>query len=86
MKAIQKAIDVLGGQRQLGDSIGVQVAQVWQWTNAKRPVPIEHCVAIEKATKGAVTRQELRPDDFWLIWPDLKKPNVLQAVGNGGKN
>lgn len=29
------------------------------------------CVAIERHTKGAVTRQELR-DDWRMIWPELK--------------
>lgn len=31
------------------------------------------CVAIERETNGAVTRQMLRPSDFRLIWPDLEK-------------
>ena len=31
----------------------------------------ELCLALERETRGAVTRQELRPDDFWKIWPDL---------------
>lgn len=34
-------------------------------------MPIEHCLSIEQATDGKVTRQELRPNDFWRIWPDL---------------
>ena len=29
------------------------------------------CVTIERATKGAVTRQMLRPDDWADIWPEL---------------
>lgn len=29
------------------------------------------CAAIERATGGQVTRRELRPDDWWLIWPEL---------------
>jgi len=29
------------------------------------------CVSIEQATNGAVTRQELRPDDWQDIWPEL---------------
>lgn len=29
------------------------------------------CVAIETVTGKAVTRQELRPDDWHLIWPEL---------------
>lgn len=26
---------------------------------------------IEQATHGTVTRKVLRPDDWWLIWPEL---------------
>ena len=33
----------------------------------------EFCYAIERATSGAVTRKELRPKDYWLIWPDLPR-------------
>ncbi|WP_092970709.1 YdaS family helix-turn-helix protein [Ralstonia sp. NFACC01] len=29
------------------------------------------CVAIEVATQGSVRRQDLRPDDWHLIWPEL---------------
>lgn len=36
-----------------------------------REVPIEHCLQIELATNGRITRKELRPNDFWKIWPDL---------------
>ena len=28
-------------------------------------------ITIEQATKGAVTRQALRPDDWQKIWPEL---------------
>ena len=40
----------------------------------------ELAVAIERFTNKQVTRQELRPDDFWLIWPDLKKPKSTQPA------
>lgn len=29
------------------------------------------CVAIEVVTSGAVTRRDLRPDDWARIWPEL---------------
>lgn len=29
------------------------------------------CVSIERATNGAVTRRDLRPDDWARIWPEL---------------
>lgn len=39
-----------------------------------KPCAPEYAVAIEKETGGAVSRQELRPDDFWRYWPDLPEP------------
>ena len=50
-------------------------AQIRQWQHGyanRRPGPA-HCVAIERATNGAVTRRDLRPDDWHLIWPELAK-------------
>lgn len=70
-EALDAAIDILGGvtaaARKLPKVKGYQVIQ--QWRSAG--VPIEHCPAIEKATNGAVTRYELRPNDWWEIWPEL---------------
>ena len=31
------------------------------------------CVAIEQQTKGKVTRKDLRPDDWQLLWPELRE-------------
>lgn len=51
------------------------VAQLRQWQHAysgRRPSP-ENCAGIEAATGGKVTRRDLRPDDWFLIWPELKE-------------
>lgn len=55
----------------LASKLGVAAALVSQWRTGARPVPIERCVSIEQATEGAVTRIDLRPNDWWLIWPEL---------------
>ena len=55
----------------LARQIGAQPQLVWQWASDVRPVPIERCVPIERATEGAVTRRDLRPDDWHEIWPEL---------------
>lgn len=47
----------------------ISAQAVDKWKNGK--VPPERCPAIESATGGAVTRRDLRPDDWWLIWPEL---------------
>lgn len=76
---IEKAANLLGSQKALADALGVTKAAVWQWKEPGRRVPIEHCLVIERETKGGVTRRELRPDDYWLIWPDLPRIHVEEA-------
>jgi DNA-binding transcriptional regulator YdaS (Cro superfamily) len=59
---------------ELGKAIGVKGnAQIWQWRHGhlnRRPDPI-NAVLIERATGGLVSRQDLRPDDWQRIWPEL---------------
>lgn len=51
--------------RRLADEIGVPAPLISQWRRGVRPVPAERCPAIERATGGAVTCEELRPDVDW---------------------
>ncbi|WP_081262281.1 transcriptional regulator [Ralstonia solanacearum] len=55
----------------LAKAIGANAPDVSSWSSGRRSAPIIHCVAIERITDGAVTRKELRPDDWYLIWPEL---------------
>lgn len=55
----------------LARKIGVSAAEIYQWKKGIRPIPVERCAAIERATNGAVTRRDLRPDDWHRIWPEL---------------
>lgn len=61
---IEQAVAILGSQALLARSIGVSAPCVYQWVNGKRPVPARRCLAIEKATKGKVSRYDLRPDIY----------------------
>jgi len=63
------------------EALGVSQGAVWQWASGKTPPSPEKALAIERATDGKVTRQELRPTDFWRIWPDLTHPTE-SAVAN----
>lgn len=64
-----------GTQARLARALGLPQSLPSSWAasnpDKRRPVPIEHCVAIERVTAGAVTRRDLRPDDWHLIWPEL---------------
>lgn len=61
---------------ELARAIGVPPVLISQWKNDVRQVPIERCVPIEKATAGAVTRRDLRPDDWHQIWPELAEKDA----------
>lgn len=73
MTPIERAAELLDGYSALAKAIGVSQSAPAMW-KARGAVPANHCLAIERATSGAVTRAELRPDDYWLIWPDLPAP------------
>lgn len=78
--AAQRAADLLGGNSALAKACGVTPQAVSQWANGGRPIPERRCVAIERLTKGAVTRQELRPDDWSEIWPELATPPTKEST------
>lgn len=69
MNPVTKAIECAGGLNALSARIDRSPQVISNWRT--RGVPIEACPAIELATSGAVTRRDLRPDDWHLIWPEL---------------
>ena len=71
MVEIKRACELVGGISKMAAVLGISGPTVSQWCTGIRPVPIERCVAIERATDGAVTRRDLRPDDWHEIWPEL---------------
>lgn len=62
----------------LAKAISASTSFVNQWVSGKRPIPAPYCVAIEQATKGQVTRQEMRKD-WQSIWPELAKRSKKQV-------
>ena len=57
----------------LARRLKVSAVTIHHWRKLKRPISALSAVAIEPATAGKVTRQESRPDDWWLLWPELAK-------------
>jgi DNA-binding transcriptional regulator YdaS (Cro superfamily) len=60
-----------GQAAELARCIGVPSVLISQWANGVRATPIERCLSIERASNGIVTRRDLRPGDWHLIWPEL---------------
>lgn len=69
-----------GAQMRLSKDVGAFPSDISSWLSGRRKPPIGKCVAIEQATNGAVTRRDLRPDDWWLIWPELADPERVAHV------
>ena len=55
---------------QLAAALDVSHSLVSLYGAGVRPVPIDRCLPIERATAGAVTRKDLRPEDWAEIWPE----------------
>lgn len=82
MESIRKAIEIAGSATNLAKKVGVSVQSVCFWRDGRRSVPINKCAAIERATNRAVTRKELRPDDWQDIWPELADNPQLASPKN----
>lgn len=57
-KALEQALSLVGGLTALAVLLGITPQAISQW----RRVPATRVLAVERATGGAVTRYELRPD------------------------
>lgn len=62
MKAIDRAISVVGGQQKFAAALDVKYQAIQKWR--RNSVPADRCLAIESITGGEVTRYDLRPDVF----------------------
>lgn len=85
MKALDSAITIVGGVGKLALALGVAQPVVSNWRARGTTPDAVHCVAIERITHGAVTRRDLRPEDWHLIWPELAqacgpKPTTAPAA------
>lgn len=60
-----------GAGAELAKRLGVHPVMVSQWAMGTKPVPLERCTDMEIATAGAVSRRDLRPNDWRRFWPEL---------------
>lgn len=73
MTPIEKAVAIVGGPAKLAAILGKSAQAVCFWRDGKRKLPAELCARIEGATGGQVTRRDLRPNDWLVIWPELER-------------
>jgi DNA-binding transcriptional regulator YdaS (Cro superfamily) len=60
-----------GRQAALAKAIGAHAPDVSRWADGSRPIPDKYGAPIEIATGYLVTRQEMFPDTWKTIWPEL---------------
>ena len=63
-KHVKRAVIICGGQKQLGDNIGQSQQYIWNLINEAKSLKADVAILIEVATRGEVTRHDLRPDVF----------------------
>ncbi len=73
-------LQLLGGTNKVAKMCDVEPAAVSQWR--KNGIPREQLLflgaRIEKESHGLVTRKDLFPNNFWLVWPELlEKTNAF---------
>lgn len=69
-----------GKQAEIARILDVDPVLVSQWKRKVRPVPAVHCPAFVVATENVVTYQDLRPNDWYLIWPELPGAAELHSI------
>ncbi|OXJ16312.1 transcriptional regulator [Burkholderia sp. HI2500] len=69
-----------GGASKLADEIGVSASFLSQMASGASSISPARCVLIEKATGAAVSRRDLRPDDWQDIWPELVANQSAQVA------
>jgi DNA-binding transcriptional regulator YdaS (Cro superfamily) len=72
-------LELLGGTKKVAELCGTSLPAVSQLR--KSGIPRSQLVflaaTLEKESHGLVTRQDLFPTNFWLIWPELLKNNTF---------
>ena len=59
---------------------GTTVGYLRKAASSNQLLNIPTCVAIERETKGTVSRIDLRPDDWAANWPELEVPANRRAT------
>lgn len=81
MKTLKQAVEDIGGITTVSAMLGMSPQRLSNWID--RGVPLEHCARVEH-TLGVVTRRDMRPDDWHLIWPELQQhPDAPKEPAHG---
>lgn len=60
-----------GGKKALAKQLEIAPSYLSRIASGERSITPSRAMDIERATAGAVTRKDLRPDDWFDHWPEL---------------
>lgn len=78
MKTLHQAVEIVG-HKASAELLRISPQRLSNWMS--RGIPVEHCASVEM-TLG-VSRRDLRPDDWHLIWPELAESTPTAPVAQG---
>ncbi|CAO3955388.1 transcriptional regulator [Achromobacter mucicolens] len=70
-QALTVAIGLAGSKAALARMIDVLPQQIGNWLTRDKEIDPVYCARIETCLEGRVTRPQLRPDDWQIVWPEL---------------
>lgn len=68
MNSIKKAVKFFGGNAKMAKATGIRADYIYKMACGKRLPSVERAIAIEKATKGHVTAEEIIEEKFRVIF------------------
>lgn len=75
--ALLEACNVAGSKAALAAAINVSAQRLNNWIKRDQKVPAEFCADIERLF--GISRRDLRPHDYWIVWPDLQQQEAAHA-------
>ena len=60
-----------GAAKKLADALGISPSYLSQLSGGSSPISPERAVEIERKTAGVVSRRDMFPGNWELIWPEL---------------
>ena len=76
MNKFNNVINHFGNVTKTASALNVSIQAVCFWRDGKRNISAEKCSEIELVTNGEVTRKDLRPNDWHLVWPELSEKSA----------
>lgn len=78
-----RSLPTLIEREAFAEAVGSSIGHLRNVGYGYRPCDTALAVSVEEYTKAfgpdrTVSRKELRPDDYWRHWPDLKAPTQVK--------